>query len=64
MLGGINRILGGVFGLIKAVLWCTLITYAYSTLHANIGFEHPQWVSESVVYPFLIDLVEMADAML
>lgn len=58
-LGGVNRILGGVFGIIKSVLWLTLATYAYSTLQGGIGFEHPEWLKDSIVYPFLIDLTEI-----
>ena len=58
-LGGVNRILGGVFGAIKAVLWLTLATYAYSTLQSGIGFEHPEWLIDSAFYPFLLDITEI-----
>ena len=64
MLGGINRILGGFFGLLKALLWLMVLTYAYDALQSGIGFEHPSWIQGSVVYPFLIDLVAIAEEML
>jgi membrane protein required for colicin V production len=64
MLGGFNRILGGLFGLIKALLWCAILTYGYTTAQAGLGFEHPQLVLDSVVYPFLIDFVVVLERLL
>jgi membrane protein required for colicin V production len=61
MLGGFNRILGGFFGLLKALLWTSLCVYAYSTLQEGVGFEHPSVVSDSVFYPFLLDFVALLE---
>jgi membrane protein required for colicin V production len=63
-LGGINRVLGGAFGLIKAVLWCTLLTYGYLSLQGGIGFEHPSWILESKTYPFFVDAVDIFESFL
>ena len=54
-LGGVNRILGGVFGLLKSVLWLTLITFAYSAIKDGAGLHHPAWIVDSLFYPFLLD---------
>jgi len=64
MLGGFNRILGGLFGLIKALLWCAIITYGYTTAQTGLGFEHPQLVLDSAVYPFLVDFVAVLEKLL
>jgi len=61
MLGGFNRILGGFFGLLKALLWASLGVYAYSTLQEGVGFEHPSLVADSVFYPFLLDFVALLE---
>jgi len=61
MLGGFNRILGGFFGLLKALLWTSLCVYAYSTLQEGVGFEHPSLVSDSIFYPFLLDFVALLE---
>lgn len=61
MLGGFNRILGGFFGLLKALLWASLGVYAYSTLQEGVGFEHPAPVADSIFYPFLLDFVAMLE---
>jgi len=61
MLGGFNRILGGFFGLLKALLWTSLCVYAYSTLQEGIGFEHPALVADSAFYPFLLDFVALLE---
>ena len=57
MLGSFNRILGGVFGLLKALLWTSLCVYAYSSLQEGVGFDHPGLVANSIFYPFLLDFV-------
>lgn len=57
MLGSFNRILGGVFGLFKALLWTSLCVYAYSSLQEGVGFDHPGLVANSIFYPFLLDFV-------
>ena len=64
MLGGINRVLGALFGLIKACFWLTLLTFAYTKLHIGIGFNHPVWVTDSICYPFLLDLVSVGEALI
>jgi len=64
MLGGFNRILGGLFGLIKALLWCSIITYGYTTAQSGLGFDHPQLVVDSLAFPFIIDFVEMLKSLL
>ena len=61
MLGGFNRILGGLFGLLKALLWTSLCVYAYSTLQDGVGFEHPALVVDSIFYPFLLDFVALLE---
>jgi membrane protein required for colicin V production len=61
MLGGFNRILGGFFGLLKALLWTSLCVYAYSTLQEGVGFEHPALVVDSIFYPFLLDFVALLE---
>ena len=63
MLGGINRVLGALFGLIKACFWLTLLTFAYTKIHVGIGFNHPVWVIDSVCYPFLLDLVSVGESL-
>lgn len=64
MLGGINRLFGGLFGIIKAVLWLTLLTYGYTTLQEGVGFDHPDWITESMFYPFFIDASDIAKSYL
>jgi len=59
-LGGINRVLGGLFGLVKSALWLTIATYAYQSAYEGIGFQHPEWIIESQFYPFFVDLGEIA----
>ena len=61
MLGGFNRFFGGVFGLLKALLWASLCVYAYSTLQEGLGFEHPSLVADSMFYPFLLDFVALLE---
>ncbi len=61
MLGGFNRILGGFFGLLKALLWTSLCVYAYNALQEGVGFEHPSLVSDSIFYPFLLDFVALLE---
>lgn len=63
-LGGINRVLGGLFGLVKATLWVTIATYAYQTAYEGIGFQHPTWIIDSQFYPFFVDLSEIATSYL
>lgn len=63
-LGGINRILGGVFGLLKSVLWLTLITFAYSTIKDGVGLHHPEWLIDSLFYPFLLDFTKIMSSYL
>ena len=59
MLGGVNRILGGLFGGIKSALWFTIITYAYTIAKTNIGFDHPIWIRDSTCFPLLVDFAEI-----
>tara|TARA_B100002019_G_C21222560_1_gene575558 strand:+ start:849 stop:1319 length:471 start_codon:yes stop_codon:yes gene_type:complete len=61
MLGGFNRILGGLFGLLKALLWTSLCVYAYSSLQEGVGFNHPGLVANSIFYPFLLDFVALLE---
>ena len=63
MLGGVNRVLGALFGLIKACFWLTLLTFAYTKLHLGIGFNRPVWVTDSICYPFLLDLVSVGESL-
>ena len=63
-LGGVNRILGGVFGLLKSVLWLTLITFAYSAIKDGAGLHHPAWIVDSLFYPFLLDFTEIMSSYL
>ena len=64
MLGGINRVLGALFGLIKACFWLTLLTFAYTKIHVGIGFNHPVWVTDSICYPFLLDFVSVGESLI
>ena len=64
MLGGITRILGALFGFIKACFWLTLLTFAYTKIHLGIGFNHPMWVTDSMCYPFLLDLVSIGESLI
>jgi membrane protein required for colicin V production len=64
MLGGINRVLGALFGLIKACFWLTLLTFAYTKIHLGIGFSHPVWVTDSICYPFLLDFVSVGESLI
>ena len=59
MLGGVNRILGGLFGGLKSALWFTIITYAYTIAKTNVGFDHPIWIQDSKCFPFLVDFAEI-----
>ncbi len=59
MLGGVNRILGGLFGGIKSALWFTIITYAYTIAKTNVGFDHPIWIQDSRYFPILVDFAEI-----
>ena len=61
MLGSFNRILGGLFGLLKALLWASLCVYAYSSLQEGVGFDHPGLVANSIFYPFLLDFVALLE---
>ena len=61
MLGSFNRILGGLFGLLKALLWTSLCVYAYSSLQEGVGFDHPGLVANSIFYPFLLDFVALLE---
>lgn len=61
MLGSFNRILGGLFGLLKALLWTSLSVYAYSSLQEGVGFDHPGLVANSIFYPFLLDFVALLE---
>ena len=61
MLGGFNRILGGFFGLLKALLWTSLGVYSYNNLQEGLGFEHPSLVESSLFYPFLLDFVALLE---
>ena len=63
-LGGVNRILGGVFGLLKSVLWLTLITFAYSAIKDGAGLHHPAWIIDSLFYPFLLDFTAIMSSYL
>jgi membrane protein required for colicin V production len=63
-LGGINRILGGVFGIVKSALWLTIASFAYQTAYEGIGFQHPEWIVDSQFYPFFVDLGEIAKSYL
>jgi membrane protein required for colicin V production len=63
-LGGINRVLGAVFGLIKACFWLTLMTFSYTKVQLGIGFSHPLWVTDSMCYPFLLDLVSIGESLI
>ena len=59
MLGGVNRILGGLFGGLKSALWFTIITYAYTVAKTNVGFDHPIWIQDSKCFPVLVDFAEI-----
>jgi membrane protein required for colicin V production len=59
MLGGVNRILGGLFGGLKSALWFTIITYAYTIAKTNVGFDHPTWIQDSKCFPVLVDFAEI-----
>jgi len=59
MLGGVNRILGGLFGGLKSALWFTIITYAYTIAKTNVGFDHPIWIQDSKCFPVLVDFAEI-----
>ena len=64
MLGVVNRVLGALFGLIKACFWLTLLTFAYTKIHLGIGFSHPVWVTDSICYPFLLDFVSVGESLI
>lgn len=59
-LGGINKILGGVFGLIKSILWISLFVYGYVSLKSTVDFTHPSWILESALFPFFVDVTDLA----
>lgn len=59
MLGGVNKILGGLFGGLKSALWFTIITYAYTIAKTNVGFDHPIWIQDSKCFPVLVDFAEI-----
>ena len=59
MLGGVNRILGGLFGGLKSALWFTIISYAYTIAKTNVGFDHPIWIQDSKCFPVLVDFAEI-----
>jgi len=61
MLGGFNRVLGGVFGLLKATLWSSLFVFAYQKLEEGVGFEQPGIVKDSLIYPFLVDIAAILE---
>lgn len=63
-LGGLNRVLGGLFGLVKSALWITIATFAYQSAYEGIGFQHPEWIIDSQFYPFFVDLGEIATSYL
>jgi len=63
-LGGVNRILGGVFGVLKSALWLTILTYAYTTAKSGVGFQHPAWILDSYYFPFLVDFSEILSSYL
>ncbi len=59
-LGGINRILGGVFGLVKTLAWGILFVLVYTTLRATTGMAHPSWIESSLAFPYLVDASNIA----
>lgn len=60
MLGGINRVLGGVFGALKALFWLTAATYLFDLVLSATGLSEPAAAKASLVLPFLRDLASVA----
>lgn len=59
-LGGINRILGGVFGLIKSLAWALLFMTLYDVVRSTLRIDHPSWIQESLIFPYLVDILAVA----
>ena len=58
MLGWINKLLGLLFSLLKAVLIIGLIILAFSSLNSSIGLVKPEVIEGSALYEPVKDIAE------
>ena len=58
MLGWINKLLGLLFSLLKAVLIIGLIILAFSSLNSSIGLVKPEVIGSSALYEPVKDIAE------
>ncbi len=59
-LGGVNRILGGGFGALKAVVILAAIALLYENISITYQLTDNQIVEESILYGYLIDFAHWA----
>ena len=57
-LGWVNRLLGVVFALAKAVLILGLVVMAFNSLNATFEFVKPEVLSDSILYPIVKDVAD------
>jgi membrane protein required for colicin V production len=55
-LGFLNRLTGGIFGLIKWFVILSALLLAFNQIESMISFVPEAYVNESITYPFFIDL--------
>jgi len=55
-LGFLNRLAGGIFGLIKWFVILSALLLAFNQIESMISFVPEAYVNESITYPFFIDL--------
>jgi len=55
-LGGLNRFLGGIFGILKWGLVVLVIVYCLHQLDTLLHFLPSNWTSTSILYPWMVSL--------
>lgn len=63
-LGSINSILGGIFGLIKAVVVLLLLTYVYLFLIDTAQSKPPEMAAQSILLPRIVEILHFATRLL
>lgn len=58
LLGWVNKLLGVVFSLLKALLLLGLVIIAFNALNSSLGFVKPEIIADSVLYTPLKDLAD------
>ena len=56
MLGWLNKLLGGVFAILKWVLIMSLIVVAFNSINQTFNIVKPNVLAESQLYPVLTEI--------